>query len=78
MSEATFAQAKQRCGLKATTYTYRDGIFLDEPLIDFSREDNPEAAHVCFNKALEAVDRAATERGATHISYIWEWRTAAE
>lgn len=78
MSEATFAEARQQCGLTATTYIYRDGFFLDEPLVDFSRERDPDGAHNCFNKALEAADREATERGATHISYIWEWRTAVE
>lgn len=75
MSEARFREAARRCQLKATTYLYRDGILLDEPLIDFSREPDPDRALSCFDKALEQIDRAMTERGADHISYIWEWQT---
>jgi hypothetical protein len=75
MSEATFAAAKKKCALQETTYLYRKGLLKDEPLIDFSREASPAQAHICFNAALQQVDREATERGATRISYIWEWKT---
>jgi len=75
MSQEIFSSAAKLCELRATTYTFRDGFFLDEPLIDFSHEPSPAEAHDCFNKALEEVDRAATERGVDHISYIWEWQT---
>lgn len=75
MSHATFAEAAKRCDLSATTYTYRDGIFLDEPLVDFTKEPAPAKAETCFNLALEKIDGEATERGATHISYIWEFRS---
>jgi muramidase (phage lysozyme) len=74
MSEARFADAAGRCELKATTYTYRDGYFLDEPLVDFSRELDPSKALRCFNDALGQIDRGMTERGVAHISYIWEFR----
>ena len=74
MSKATFTSAAKKCDLRNTTYLYRDGILLDEPLIDFTKESSPAKAHECFNSALEDVDREATERGATHVSYIWEWR----
>ena len=75
MSQERFAAAARKCQLKATTYLYRDGIFLDEPLVDFSREPDPDRAKSCFNDALDQIDRAMTERGVDHISYIWEWRT---
>ena len=74
MSKATFTEAARRCGLKATTYLYRDGVVLDEPLIDFTKELAPAKAHACFNSALEKRDREMIERGVKHISYIWEWR----
>ena len=75
MSKERFAEAARRCRLKATTYTYRDGFLLDEPLVDFSREPNPGRAMSCFRDALEQIDRAMMERGVDHISYIWEWRS---
>jgi hypothetical protein len=74
MPKETFSQAAKLCDLRATTYTFRDGIFLDEPLIDFTKEADPLNARNCFNGALETVDRAKTDRGVDHISYIWEWR----
>lgn len=74
MSEATFSDAARRCHLQATTYTYRDDVVLDEPLVDFTGEAEPAKALTCFNSALEKIDREATERGATHISRIWESR----
>ena len=74
MPKATFQNAAGKCGLRATTYLYRDGILLDEPLIDFTKEPEPTKAQACFNAALQKVDREMTERGATHISYIWESR----
>jgi hypothetical protein len=74
MSRATFADAARRCALDLTTYTYRDGLVLDEPLIDFTKEPEPAKAHACFNAALEKVDREMTKRGVDHISYVWEWR----
>jgi hypothetical protein len=74
MSKATFMAAARKCDLGATTYLYRDGILIDEPLIDFTKEADPAKAHQCFNSALKEVDREAAERGASHISYIWEWR----
>jgi hypothetical protein len=74
MSRATFAEAARKCTLHLTTYTYRDGLLLDEPLIDFTREPEPAKAHACFNAALEEVDREMTARGVKNISYIWEWR----
>ena len=75
MSKARFAEAAGRCQLRATAYTYRDGFFLDEPLVDFSKEPDPGKAVSCFNHALDQIDRAMTERGVDHISYIWEVRT---
>mgnify|MGYP000557149898 CR=1 FL=1 len=75
MSRETFETAARHCGLNATTYTYRDGWLLDEPLIDFSGEPKPDEAHQCFNRGLETADREMTERGVTSISYIWEWKT---
>jgi len=60
--------------LKATTYTYRDGLFVDEPLVDFTQERNPRKAHDCFNDALDKLDRAATAQGIKHISRMWEYR----
>lgn len=74
LSRETFSEAANRCELTATTYTFRDGIFLDEPLIDFTREQPPSNAHECFNEALEQIDREKTKKGVEHISYIWEWR----
>ena len=74
MSKAAFMSAAEKCGLRDTTYLYRDGILIDEPLIDFTKETDPAKAHECFNSALQDVDREATERGGKHISYIWEWR----
>ena len=74
MSQATFDKAAAQCGLRQTTYTHRDGFFLDEPLIDFSREANPHKANECFGEALEKLDMEMTANGADHISYIWEWR----
>ena len=75
MSEERFAQAARTCHLELTTYTYRDGFFLDEPLVDFSREADPNKAKSCLNEALERIDRAMTARGVDHIGYIWEYRT---
>jgi hypothetical protein len=75
MSHATFTDAAKRCELLATTYTYRDGIFLDEPLVDFTKEPASAKALTCFNLALEKIDREATERGATYIRRIWEFRS---
>lgn len=75
MSKERFAEAARRCRLNATTYIYRDGLFFDEPLIDFSRERNSRSAKACFTNALHQIDRAVTERGAEHVSYIWQWRT---
>src|SRR3954470_11386839 len=75
MSKDRFAQAARRCYLKLTTYTFRDGVFLDEPLVDFSKESDPRKAVSCFNAALDEIDRSMTERGVDHISYIWEVRT---
>ena len=74
MPEETFSQAAGLCGLRATTYTFRHGILLDEPLVDFTQEPDPAKAHICFDGALDKIDRAKTERGVDHISYIWEWR----
>lgn len=74
MSQTTFSDAARRCGLRATTYLYRNGILLDEPLIDFTKEPEPQEALRCFNAALEKIDRSMTERVVEHISYIWEWR----
>ena len=74
MPKATFLAAARKCALLATTYLYRHGFLLDEPLIDFTKEPDPVKAQACFNAALEEVDREATDRGATNISYIWEWR----
>ena len=74
MPEATFIAAKNKCVLRATTYRYRHGIIIDEPLIDFSKERDPTKASDCFDGALEQVGREATERSATHTSYIWESR----
>jgi hypothetical protein len=74
MSKSMFLAAARKCSLRATTYLYRHGLLIDEPLIDFSKEPNPAKAHACFDAALDQLDRDATERGATHISYIWEWR----
>ena len=74
MSRATFAEAARKCALRLTTYTYRDGLLLDEPLVDFTKEPEPAKAHACLNAALEMVDREMTARGVEHISYIWEWR----
>jgi hypothetical protein len=74
MSKARFAEAARRCELKATTYTYRDGYFLDEPLVDFTREPDPAKAVRCFDDALSEIDRTMTERGVDHIGYIWEIR----
>jgi hypothetical protein len=73
MSKARFAEAAERCELKQTTYTYRDGWFLDEPLIDFTREPDPDKAVNCFNDALGQIDRAMNERGVDHISYFWRF-----
>jgi len=75
MSQERFTQAALRCHLKLTTYTYRDGVFLDEPLVDFSKEQDPGKAVSCFEDALGQIDRAMAERGIDHISYIWEVRT---
>lgn len=75
ISKALFGEAAKRCALRLTTYTYRDGLLLDEPLIDFSKEPDPLKARACFDAALEKIDREMTERGFDHISYIWEWRT---
>ena len=75
MSKGQFAEAARRCDLKATTYTYRDGFFLDEPLVDFSKEADPGKAVSCFNDALDQIDRAVMGRGIDHVSYIWEVRT---
>ena len=75
MSHATFAEAARSCDLSATTYTDRDGIFSDEPLVDFTKEPAPANALTCFNLALEKIDREATERGAKHISRKWESRS---
>ncbi len=48
---------------------------LDEPLIDFSRETEPELAHQCFDRALETVDRRGIARNPNvGTGYIWEWR----
>ena len=74
MSKARFVEAAGSCALKATTYTYRDGYFVDEPLVDFSRELNPAKAVRCFDDALGQIDRRMTVRGAEHIGYIWEVR----
>jgi hypothetical protein len=74
LAEATFSEAAKRCHLQATTYTYRNGFLLDEPLVDFSKEAEPPKALKCFNLALEKIDREATARGATHISRIWKYR----
>jgi hypothetical protein len=71
MPRERFLQAAERCSLRATTYTYRDGIFIDEPVIDFTKEPNPSRAHRCFNQALDQIDRESPE---PRISYIWEWR----
>ena len=75
MSKQQFAAAAKRCDLRATTYTYRDGILLDEPLVDFSKEPDPDKAVRCFNDVLDQSDRALMEHGVEHISYIWETRT---
>jgi hypothetical protein len=75
MSKGRFAQAARICRLKATTYTYRDGFFLDEPLVDFSKEPEPNKALGCFNRALDQIDRAMMVRGVDHVSYLWENRT---
>jgi len=74
MSRTTFAEAARRCALRVTTYTYRDGLLIDEPLIDFTEEREPAKAHACFNAALERVDQEIMARGVKHVSYIWEWR----
>jgi len=75
MSRLYFEAAQKLCGFEATTYTPRDGFLLDEPLVDFSQGKDSRQAHDCFNRALEKLDRAATERGAIHISYIWEYKS---
>jgi hypothetical protein len=75
MSKARFGEAARRCKLKATTYTYRDGFFLDEPLVDFSNEPDPQKAVSCFNDAMNEIDRAMAARGVYHIGYIWDVRT---
>jgi hypothetical protein len=75
MTKADFADAASRCSLRATTYLYRDGILVDEPLIDFTKESRPAEAMKCFEAAMEQIDRGATERGVVHISRIWEYRT---
>ena len=75
MSKKRFAEGARRCDLKATTYTYRDGPFLDEPLVDFSKEPDPAKAVSCFNDALDQIDRAVMGRGVKHVSYIWEVQT---
>ena len=74
MPRASFDDAARRCHLTATTYTYRHGFVLDEPLIDFTREAEPEKAMRCFDFALGKIDREASERGVTNTSYIWEYR----
>ncbi len=73
MPETIFRKAVNICGLKQTTYLRRDGLFLDEPLINFSKETQLSNAHHCFNAALNKVDEALTAAGAKHVSYIWEW-----
>ena len=74
MPKAFFDATVARCNLKSTIYTARDGIFIDEPLIDFSREKDPAQAHRCVNQALRKLDSEHLERtGAEHLSYIWEW-----
>ena len=70
-----FADASERCGLEATTYTYRDGFLTDEPLVDFTNEQNSTESYECFADALDKIDREMTESGVTHFSRIWEYRT---
>lgn len=71
----TFLEATRFCALHRTTYTSRHGWMLDEPLIDFSREVDPEKADQCFDRALTAVDTEVMKRD-PHAStaYIWEWK----
>jgi hypothetical protein len=76
MPRATFVEAANLCGLRKTSYTPRRWMGLDEPLIDFSREAEPEQAHQCFNHALETVDErtmASDHAFREHLSYIWAW-----
>ena len=77
MPQATFSEAAELCALKKTTYTPRRGLLIDEPLIDFSREAEPEEARQCFDRALTTVDGRTMERNpdSTGISYIWAWTT---
>jgi hypothetical protein len=45
---------------------------MEEPLVDFSGERNPKAAHQCFNEALRKVDAETMARTkAEHLGYIW-------
>ncbi|MBW6532680.1 hypothetical protein KZ820_18210 [Sphingomonas sp. RRHST34] len=74
MSRALFGEAVKRCALRLTTYTYREGLLIDEPLVNFTKEPDPAKAHACFNAALDKITREMTERGVDHIGYIWESR----
>lgn len=74
MSRATFGEAAKRCALRLATYAYREGLLLDKPVVDFTKEPDPLKAHACSNAALQKMDREITKRGVGHIGYIWEWR----
>jgi len=75
MPKSLFDAAIARCHLQRTTYTSRNGWFLDEPLVDFSAEPNRDLAQQCFDKAREELDAAyMAKTGAAHVGYIWEVR----
>jgi hypothetical protein len=73
--ENQFREIAKRCQFTAVTYTphysFWSRYFTNAPLIDFSREPDPKAAHKCFNEQLIPVAMSIPDSASTHV---WDTR----
>ncbi len=73
--ESRFKEIAKRCGYQAVTYTARKSFWKEEPLIDFSREKNPQAAMACFHEADLAISKENINEADLGVAFIWETRS---
>ena len=69
--ESQFREIAKRCRFTAVTYTpnysFSSRYITGAPLIDFSREPDPKAAHKCFNDQLIPVSLSVPDSASAHV-----------